>query len=377
MGDLYNKLLDLNNLYNSYKKCRKGVDWKYSTQKFEANLFFELNSLRESLINDTYEVSEFTEFDINERGKIRHVRSSQLIDRVLQAAMCEYVLEPMLYKYLIYDNGASIKWRGVEFTRKRLVKHIQCYWKQYGNDGYILVSDFSKFFDSIPHDKLIKMVEEKISDKEFMKLFSKIVRSFGSGTGISLGIGAQISQICGVFYPTPIDNYIKIVKGCKYYGRHMDDFYIIHHDKEFLKILLKDIEKLAESLGLKLNKNKTQIYKLNKGFTFLKQYIFVANNGRIIQKSYKKNITREKRKLKKFKEKLNNKTITIDTIKQQYNSWRGGIENYDTYCSIKSTDKLFRYLFITNEKCYSCKYQERCIMKKCWNCISWNKKERK
>ena len=108
IGIYYNKILDLNVLYNSYKLCRKGVDWKYSTQRFEANLLQELNVLRHSLIDRTYEVKPFTEFDINERGKPRHIRSPQLIDRVLQRAICEEVLEPVLSKYLIYDNGASV-----------------------------------------------------------------------------------------------------------------------------------------------------------------------------------------------------------------------------------------------------------------------------
>lgn len=41
----------------------------------------------------------------------------------------------------------------------------------------------------------------------------------------SVGIGSQISQISGVYYPTRIDNYCKIVKGMKYYGRYMDKLF--------------------------------------------------------------------------------------------------------------------------------------------------------
>lgn len=367
----FDKLIDLNNLYDSFKKCKKDVDWKYSTQKFESNLLFELNLLQQDLLQMKYKPRPFTEFDVMERGKVRHIRSPQIRDRVLQRAMCDYVLEPILSKYLIYDNGACLTGKGVEFTRKRLSKHLHNYYMKYGNKGYILVCDFSKFFDTIPHDKLIEMVGKYINDENFMMLFSTIIKSYGTDENVGLGIGAQISQICGVFYPTPIDNYIKIVRGCKYYGRHMDDFYIIHHDKHFLKELLIKITKIADELGLVLNKKKTQICRIDKGFIFLKQRIFMTKNGKIVRTAYKKNVTHQRHKMKKFKEKLDQASMNIDDIKQQYKSWRGGLEKYNTYQTLKSTDKLFKKLFINCNRCKECNYYERRLMGKCWNCLDW------
>ena len=50
-----------------------------------------------------------------------------------------------------------------------------------------------------------------------------------------LNIGDQVAQTAGIAYPIPIDNYIKIVKGMKFYARYMDDSYIIHESKEYLQ----------------------------------------------------------------------------------------------------------------------------------------------
>lgn len=86
----------------------------------------------------------------------------------------------------------------------------------------------------------------------------------------SIGIGSQLSQIAGLLYPTRIDNYCKIVKGIKYYGRYMDDIYIIHHDKEYLKKLIDEIDNICKEYGIFLNRKKTQIIKLSRPFTFLK-----------------------------------------------------------------------------------------------------------
>ena len=48
----------------------------------------------------------------------------------------------------------------------------------------------------------------------------------------------------------------------------MDDIYIIHEDKKYLKQLLKEIEQICDELGLFINAKKTQIIKLPKGFTY-------------------------------------------------------------------------------------------------------------
>lgn len=339
----------MNILYDAFLKCKKNVDWKCSIQRYEANVLQNLTHLRRSLINETYNVRPYVEFNINERGKIRHIKSPTFEDRILQRALCDYILEPILYPYLIYDNGASIKGKGVDFSRKRLKKHLIKYFKKHGNKGYILVCDFSKFFDSIPHDKLIIALEKYITDEMVMNLIKQIIFSF-SDTGRGLGIGSQISQICGVYYPTPLDNYCKIVKQCKFYGRHMDDFYIIHDNKEFLQELLVNIEEIANDLGLILNKKKTQICRIDKGFIFLKQHIFITESGKIVCKPYKKNVVRERRKLKSFKIKINNKEMNVSDILNTYKSWRGSIGKYNSYHIIRNMDRLYYKLFKESEK---------------------------
>ena len=61
---------------------------------------------------------------------------------------------------------------------------------------------------------------------------------------------------------------IKERLGIKFYGRYMDDFYLIHHDKEYLQYCLEEIRKFLVSLGLELNQ-KTAIFPLTQGINFL------------------------------------------------------------------------------------------------------------
>lgn len=342
---MYEKLYDMNVLYNAFQKCKKGTDWKNSVQKYEANLFANLNTLRKELENETYRQKKFTEFDIRERGKQRHIKSLHISDRVVQRALCDEILFPAISKYLIYDNGASIKGKGIGFARSRLMTHLSEYYRTYGNKGYVLILDYSKYFDSIPHDKLIKLYEKYIDDEKVIKLVNHLV-SACSSEGVGIGIGSQISQISGISYLIPVDNYCKIVKGCKYYGRYMDDLYIIHPDKKFLQELVKDITEISRELGLTINVKKTHIFRIDKGFEFLKLYHFVDENGKITRKICKKNIIRERRKLKKLKKKLEAGGVSLSDIKSAYKSWRGSLTKFDCHNAIKNMDKLFEELFV-------------------------------
>lgn len=334
---MFEVLTDMNILYDAFIKSIKSVSWKSSIQKYECNVLPEIYKLRQSLIDGTYKQKPFYEFDICERGKHRHIKSLHISDRVLQRAICDYILMPILSKYLIYDNGASVLGKGVDFTRRRLVAHLQKFYRKHGNKGYILICDFKKYFDTIPHEKLIKQLSEYIDDEKVISLLDDLISSFGEG----IGIGSQISQVMGIFYPLKIDNFIKIVKGCKYYGRYNDDFYIIHEDKEYLKRLLEEINEIAENLGLKINKHKTQIYPINKDFTYLKLRHHVTETGKVVRKPCHDSITRERRKIKKFYK----NGVPFEDALYSYKTWRGNIKKYNGYNAIKKTDEIFDWYF--------------------------------
>lgn len=343
MAELFDRLTDLNNLYNSFMNCKKGVDWKESVQRYESNLLPNINTLRKALLDGTYRQKAFFEFDINERGKKRHIKSMHISDRVLQRALCDYVLNPVLFKTLIYDNGASVKGKGIEFSRKRLKVHLQRYYRKHGNKGWVLKIDFSKYFDSIPHDILKQKIREKIKDEKVIKLTEYLIDTFEGDCGV--GIGSQLSQTAGIFYPTELDNFCKIVKGCKYYGRYMDDTYIIHEDKKFLQELYKEYQVISQNLGIKINSQKTQIMKLEKGFIFLQMRYLLTKTGKVVIIPVNKAVVRQRRKLKKLFILLHKHRITKEQIEEQYKSWRGNIMKYDAYKSVRNLDALYNILF--------------------------------
>lgn len=370
---MLNRISNANVLMDSFYKSRKNSIWKNSVQQYEANLLKNIRQTQIELREKTYKQSPFDCFFLCERGKDRFVRSISIYDRVVQRALCDQ-LTPIVEPYLIYDNGASVKNRGIDFARRRIENHLHNYYRKYGNIGYALTIDFSKFYDNILHKPLMKMYEEIIDDKDILNLIAHLVDSFSldisnydieekdlldtlqyakantEKTGEkylhkSLGIGSQISQISGIYYAHKMDNYCKIVKGIKYYGRYMDDTYIISNSKEELKQLLDDIEKICNELGIFINKKKTQIFRLDKGFTFLKIRYRLTDTGHLVRIPVKKSFVRERRKLKKFKNLLDSGQMTYREIEEQYKSWRGNIKKFDCHRTLINMDKLFDELF--------------------------------
>ena len=334
------ELFDGNLLYESFLRAKQGSDWKPQVQRFEMEYLVGLADLQKELESGDYKFQPSIEFTLRERGKERRITGEQIRDRISKHALCDEILTPAVRKYLIYDNGASVKGRGIGFSRKRLLVHLRKYYQRHrSNEGYILLVDFSKYYDNIRHDRLMEQFRKYIADERALGFLQRIIdrskvdvsymsdeeyavcmdvvfnsleyqmvdKSLLTGKKYMhkrLNIGDQVAQVAGIVYPIPIDNYVKIVKGVKFYGRYMDDSYAIHESKEFLEELLQGIIAVAKDLGIAVNTRKTRICKLSSMWRFLQIQYSLAETGRVIQKINPKRLTAMRRKMKKLVRKL-------------------------------------------------------------------------
>ena len=149
----------------------------------------------------------------------------------------------------------------------------------------------------------------------------------------------------GIAYPSRIDNYIKIVKGCKYYGRYTDDSYIIHESKEFLNEVLEGVLKIADKLELIINPKKTHIAKLSQTFKFLQLKYSLTETGRIIRRINPKAITRQRRKLKAYRRLLDNNRLTYKEIENIFKGWMASNYKNMSQQQITNMSQLYYDLF--------------------------------
>lgn len=327
---------DGNALYDAFLKSKRGSDWKPRVQKFEMLYLLYLGEIQEQLRKETYQLLPASSFALRERGKTRIVTGEQIQDRIVKHALCDEVIAPSIQKYLIYDNGASQKGKGVAFTRRRLEAHLHKFYMQHGsNDGSILLFDFSKYYDNLLHSKLREIFAQYVKDESALRLIGKILA--GSRVDVSymddaeyarcmetlfnsleyaaidkslltgekfmdkhLSIGDQLAQEAGIVYPVRIDNYIKIVRGVKFYGRYADDGYVIHESRGFLLDLLDGIRGEAKKLGITINERKTRICRLSELWRFLQIQYSLTDTGRVIHKINPRRLTAMRRKMKKL-----------------------------------------------------------------------------
>jgi hypothetical protein len=340
----FETLSDFDNLYFSAIQAMKNVIWKDSAIHYEANIFKNVNKVMKALVAGEDIRQGFITFSIKERGKVREIRSVHIEERVVQKCLCDYILVPVLSKSLIYDNGANLKNKGMHFSVKRLIRHLARFYRENGsNEGYVLTVDFSKYFDNVNHEILLKLVFDKIKEPRVCRYIKDFVDAFGVK---SLGLGSQVSQISAIYYPNRIDHLIKEQLRIKGYGRYMDDFYLIHKDKDYLKECLNIICKACDELGVVINHKKTIISKLSNGFVFLKGKYILTETGKVLRLSGKDIIKRERRKLKKLCKKVSEGKVHYWDVLTSYLSWRGGYKKrFCSYARFQYLDEYFIKLF--------------------------------
>lgn len=372
---------DANNLYRAYKASVKNSKWKESTQKFMMNFLRYIFSIQDDIRNRTLQNGPVAEFSLSEIGLTRPLSSIPLPDRIVRHVLCDEILLPEVKKRIIYDNCASIKGRGISRQRNRFEVHLRKYYKQYGNEGWILFEDFSKFYDNIIHEiakkELLKLFDDDefidwlltlifdgfkidvsyMTDEEyadcmedtFNKLeYRKIPKELLTGEKWmekSVNIGNQLSQVIGIYYPYHIDNYVKYVRSQKFYGRYMDDWYIINPSKEELEDLLANIRKIAEEYGIHINEKKTRIVKISSTYKFLQVKYSLTKDGKIIKRINPERVTAMRRKLKKLATKLANGEIEYENVENMFRSWMGSFYKLLSKVQRKNLVQFYEDLF--------------------------------
>ena len=332
---------------------RRNVAWKASVQKYIVQAPVLVYKTWAQLDAGKYRSPAFFEFDIRERGKSRHIRSTTIGERVVQRALCDGALVPTIFPTMIYDCGACVKDKGYTFAIRRMDAHLEKFIRKHGPNGYVMMGDFRRFFDSIMHWAMRKVLHWQIEDLQLIGISEDLIRMFDPKAKPErrkgLGLGSQISQVLAPAVASYIDHFVKDKLGAKYYARYNDDFYIIDESKERLHRFRNLIREKCAERGIEMHPKKTQIIKFSRGFTWLKVRYNVTDTGKIIRRIHPRSVTRERRKLKSLAAKYHRGERTFKQFYDSWASWNAHALRFQSHRTRNDMEILFIKLLIGGE----------------------------
>lgn len=320
-GNLYEKVYDLDNLYLAYSKARQGKGKSYGVIQFEKELDSNINSLQADLMDGSYKTSQYDTFMIHD-PKEREIYRLPFRDRVIHHAIMN-ILEDIWTPIFISQTYSCIKGRGIHGVLKHLKKDL----KDVEGTRYCLKMDIRKYYPSVDHPILKKIIRKKIKDDRLLKLLDGII---DSAPGIP--IGNYLSQFFANLYLAYFDHWLKEDKRIKYYYRYADDMVILSSNKPYLHSILNDIKVYTENnLNVHLKGNYQVFPVESRGIDFI-GYVFFHSHIKM-RKSIKKNFCKAVSKLNKRKE------ITPKEYKIKICSWIGWAKHCNSRNLIKTIIK--------------------------------------
>ena len=334
----FEKVTDFHNMYRAYRRSKCGKGYKKSSARFNLVALDGVNLLIQQLKNKTYTVSDYTEFKVFE-PKERIIQTTSFKDKVVQHCLCDNVIMPRLQKVFIYDNCAAQIGKGTLFGLNRLSEQMQQFHSRYGQNGYILKCDITKFFYNISHPQLKDIVHYHFGyDPDICWLCDLFIDST-QGKGIPLG--NQINQGFALLYLDGMDKLIKYELGIEFYGRYMDDFYLIHPSKDYLKYCLEVTTSYLETLDLKLN-GKTQIFPFKNGVRYLGFHTYVTGDGIVIRKLKNQNKRNAQKKFFRMAKLVAADKLPKEKFDASYGAWKNHISHGNCYQLGMTMDKKIK-----------------------------------
>lgn len=381
-----NPLVDVEELFIAYFNCRKTKRNTHNALKFEVDYEANLFKLKKEIENGSYQPNRSIAFIVNKPVK-REIFAADFRDRVVHHWLINK-LNPLFENLFIQDSYACRVVKGTHYGVKRADAFIKACSENYTKDCYILKLDIQGFFMHINRNLLYKKLESFIhqyythQDKALvLQITQKIIYNhaaknclikgnkknweglpknkslFHSPLNCGLPIGNLTSQVFANFYMHLFDKFVTSELGLKYYGRYVDDFIIVHSNKDYLKSLIPQLSNfLLSSLHLTLHPKKIYLQHYSKGVKFLgtvikPSRIYIANRtkGNFFNAIKKNNqIVRNCKPSKTQK----------DTFLSSINSYLGIMKHYQTYKIRKKILKKYLSGYWLNHFYISSGYQK-------------------
>ncbi len=249
-------VFSLENLYRAYDDCRRRKRNSLDALWFEAYAEDHLAQLRQELVERTYRPSTSACF-VSRQPKLREIFAADFRDRILHHLVVRY-LEQIWEPIFIYDSYASRSGKGIHAAVTRLRAFTRQVTRNDTRPAYYLQLDIRNFFMSINKHILFALLRSRCRHEEILWLTSVLLfhdptqdyhlqsprallaqvprqkSLFGAARDTGLPIGNLTSQFWANVYLNGLDWFVKHTLKCRWYLRYVDDFVLLHEDRDQL-----------------------------------------------------------------------------------------------------------------------------------------------
>ena len=264
----FDDISNIENLLKAWHEFVRGKRKKLDVQEFSLRLMDNIIELNEELVSKTYKHGNYVGFSISD-PKPRKIHKASVRDRILHHAIYR-ILYPFFDKTFVADSFSCRLGKGTHRAINRFRKFAYKVSRNHTRTCWILKCDIKKFFESIDHEVLIKILESYIPDNDILWLLQEVIKSFSVIPSKGLPLGNLTSQLFCNIYMNEFDQFVKHTLKAKYYIRYADDFILFSYERHWLERQIPLIKNfLAEKLKLTLHPNKVFIKTIVSGVDFL------------------------------------------------------------------------------------------------------------
>lgn len=267
-GNLFHQILDPVNLAAAARRAALGKMGRPPVARYLAGLDRETERLRAELATGAYWPAPFATFRIQD-PKPRTIHCAPFRDRVVHQALC-FIIGPVLERRMIADTYACRVGKGTHRAAARartLTRRFK----------YYLKADIRKYFESVPHDRLLDTLLPVFRERPLRDLLERLVRQAPGGreAGRGLPIGSLTSQWFANHYLSAFDHQASRAWRAGAYLRYMDDFVFFGDGKDRLWKSFSAAETwLREERGLTVKPESVRLAPSTEGLEFVGLRIF-------------------------------------------------------------------------------------------------------
>jgi len=312
---LMDKVYSKRNLLAAYQKVAKnkgspGVD-RVTIEVFGEQLETNLEQLHEQLRQGTYQPQPIKRTYIPKPGsqEKRPLGIPTVRDRVVQTAI-RNVIEPIFERDFAEHSYGFRPQRGCKDALRVVERCLR------EGNLWVVDADLKSYFDTIPHDQMMKMVKEKVADGRVLELVEAyltqpILEDLATWTPEQGSPqGAVISPLLANIYLDPLDH--QMAQGGYKMVRYADDFVVMCKTEEQAQSAMEAIRKWTEQAGLKLHPTKTRLVNMGEsgqGFDFLGYHFEKTRMGRLKKWPRKKSVKKFREGVKLYTKRANGRSL--------------------------------------------------------------------